>query len=151
MAAPLFNSISGTPEIERTVRSVLSDAMKGCRKSSGNRREEIARVMSELLSRKVTASMLRDFTRNATKKRQVRFPAAWVPAFCKAADNDSLIRHLLTDNLRSYVKVGQDVLNSRDMWEAIAPVLAKRWQRAFRRDRTILMQAKARRTKKSRR
>lgn len=128
MTLPIIQRSDGTVACEVEVRRILREAMKG----SGKQRHEIAREMAEVLGRTLTASILADFSRNATKKRQVRFPAAWVPALCEVTGDDSLQRYLMGERLKQRCKVGEDVLNSRDMWEALAPVLAKRWVRNLR-------------------
>jgi hypothetical protein len=122
---------------EDRVRNILREGMKRSRKQ----RDEIAREMTEVLGRVVTSSMLADFSRNATKKRHVRFPAAWVSAFCGPTGDDSLRHFLMGDQLNRCCEVGYQVLNSRDLWEALAPALAKRWARYIRE--------KAKRTRKA--
>jgi hypothetical protein len=110
-------------------------------KPSKKPREQIAREMSQVLGmigppgRVVTPTMLADFTRNGTKKRQVRFPAAWVPAFCEVVGDDSLRHEFMGDQLNRRCEVGRQVLSSRDMWEALAPVLAERWRQLFLAER----------------
>lgn len=85
------------------MRKILSAAIK----ASGKKRDEIAAQMAAELKREVTASMLRDFTRSATRKRNVRFPAAWVPAFCNATNNDDLLRFLLSPELAAALELGE--------------------------------------------
>jgi hypothetical protein len=43
------------------------------------------------------------------------------------------LRHLLMgEHLNRRCQVGTQVLNSRDLWEALAPALARRWARYLR-------------------
>jgi hypothetical protein len=104
---PIVQRKDGTVPVEDEVRRLLRDAMK----DSGKPREQIAGEMSQLIGRTVTASMLADFSRNGTKKRQVRFPAAWVPAFCEITGDDSLRYHLMTERQRVSREVGARILD----------------------------------------
>ena len=131
MALPIIQRKDGTVPAEDEVRRILREGMKRSRKE----REEIAREMTEALGRTVTATMLADFTRNGTKKRQVRFPAAWVPAFCEVVGDNSLQHDLMGDQLNRCCEIGRQVLNSRDIWEALAPALAERWAGYLREKR----------------
>lgn len=88
---------------ERNVRAILSAAIK----ASGKKRDAIAAEMSEGLGRDVTGSMIRDFTRGASKNRNVRFPAAWVPAFCNATGSDALLRFLLSPEMTAALELGE--------------------------------------------
>jgi hypothetical protein len=72
---------------------------------SGKDRDEIAAKMSDLLGRTITASMLADFTRNGTRKRQVRFPAGWVSAFCESVDSNELALVAMGAELRGVVEL----------------------------------------------
>lgn len=63
--------------------------------------------MSAELGCDVTPVMLKEFTRNPTRKRNVRFPAAWVPAFCNATGNDDLQRFLLNPQLIAALELGE--------------------------------------------
>lgn len=103
MEAPKKRPHSGTTEPERAVRRILSDAI---RRSSKNR-QQIAEAMANELGRPITASMLGDFTRNSNLRRNVRFPAAWVPAFCRAAGSDGLQRYLLSEELLAALELGE--------------------------------------------
>lgn len=109
MKPPLFKGPGGTIEVERKVRSILSAAIK----KSGKRREEVAAQMAADLGRDITAGMLRDFTRGASKGRNVRFPAAWITAFCKATGDDELLRFLLSPELAKALGLGEWLLGSR--------------------------------------
>jgi len=92
-------------EAEREVRKILADAIK----RSGKTRAQVAHEMEILLDRDISKSVLDDFIRSPKAGRIVRFPAAWVPAFCQAVGNDSLQRHLLSEALRSALELGERV------------------------------------------
>ncbi len=64
--------------------------------------------MSVLLSRTITTSMLADFTRNGTRKRQVRFPAGWVSAFCESAGRNDLALAIMGAELRGIVELREE-------------------------------------------
>lgn len=100
---PLFRGIGGEPEAERKVRSILSASLKRSLKT----REEVAREMSAELGCDVIPSMLKEFTRSPRPKRYVRFPAAWVAAFCKATGDDELQRFLLSPELTAALELGE--------------------------------------------
>jgi len=108
---------------EDEVRRLLRRSMK----ESSSDRAVIAQRMTELLGRPITLSMLADFTRNARlkKKRQVRFPAAWIPAFCTVTGDDELQRHLLSDRLRSLLAIGEGIEESEKGLEKAETELQK--------------------------
>lgn len=118
---PILQRKDGTVRVEDNVRDMLRQAMK----ESGKPREQIAREMSEALGRRVTASMLADFSRNGTKKRQVRFPAAWVPVLCEATGCDDLRFFLLGQELRKTFDLGERVTNMRWALDKARTELAK--------------------------
>lgn len=89
------------PGPDAEVRTILARAIKRCPKS----RAQIADEMAVLLGRQITASMLFDFT--APTKSLVRFPAAWVPAFCSVTGSDRLQRLLLGDDLLRVLEWGE--------------------------------------------
>lgn len=101
---PILPRKDGTLAADNRVRQVLREAIK----SSGKTLDEIAPTMSELLGRTVTPSMLADFTRNGTRKRQVRFPAGWVSAFCKAVGNNKLALAVMGEELRGVVELREE-------------------------------------------
>ena len=96
----------GSVPAEDDVRRALSTLMK----ASGKDRLVIAQAMSTILGRRVTPSMLADFTRNGTKKRQVRFPLAWGKAFSGATGNDELVRSQLLEISRRALSLGELLL-----------------------------------------
>ena len=99
MSVPILQRKDGTVPAEDEVRKVLRNAM------SGKDRDEIAAKMSDLLGRTITASMLADFTRNGTRKRQVRFPAGWVSAFCESVVSNELALVAMGAELRGVVEL----------------------------------------------
>jgi len=106
-----------TPEEE--TRRLLGKAFHLSRK----RRREVAQEMSELLGQSVTESKLYEFTRTFNKepresgeilkkeRGEVRFPAAWVCAFCEATGCDELARFVMGPRLRELVELGERVSN----------------------------------------
>jgi hypothetical protein len=101
---PILQRKDGTLPADNRVREALRKAIK----SSGKTRDEIAHKMSELLGRTVTASMLADFSRNGTRKRQVRFPAGWVGAFCQSVGNNELALATMGAELRGIVELREE-------------------------------------------
>lgn len=67
--------------------------------------------MSEILGRTATESMLADFTRNATKARQVRFPLAWLPAFVQSTGDYSILLVVLPEDTNRTLELGERVSN----------------------------------------
>lgn len=139
MTNPTPQRKDGTVPVEDEVRRILREAMK----RSGKRRDEIARQMTEALRRLVTGSMLADFTRNGTKKRQVRFPAGWVCAFCEVVGDDALQRHLMGERLRQLLELGERVSNLGSVLGKMQDELARLTSRGARK------KAKGRRTRKA--
>lgn len=101
---PILQRKDGTLPADNRVREVLREAIK----SSGKTRDEIAPKMSDLLGRTVTPSMLADFTRNGTRKRQVRFPAGWVSAFCQSVGSNELALVTMGAELRGVVELREE-------------------------------------------
>ena len=100
---PTVHGKYGTLPSEVRVRRILCEAIK----RSGKTRPEAAQLISEKLGRTVTASNLADFVRFGTKKRHVRFPAAWVPVFCEVFGDDALQRGVMSERLRELVELGE--------------------------------------------
>jgi len=138
-----------TPEEE--TRRLLGKAFHLSRK----RRREVAREMTELLGQSVTESKLYEFTRTFNRepresgeilkkeRGEVRFPAAWVSAFCEATGCDELARFVMGPRLRELVELGEQV--STMGW-----VLGK-MQHEFARltGRGVQKKAKPKRTRKA--
>jgi hypothetical protein len=101
---PIVGRKDGTVPADNHVRKVLREAIK----SSGKGRAEIAPKMSKLLGRTITPSMLADFTRNGTRKRQVRFPAGWVAAFCQSVGSNELALVTMGEELRGIVELREE-------------------------------------------
>src|SRR5208337_167534 len=101
---PILQRKDGTVPADNRVREVLRETIK----FSGKTRDEIAPKMTELLGRTVTASMLADFTRNGTHKRQVRFPAGWVSAFCQSVGNNELALATMGAELRGVLELREE-------------------------------------------
>lgn len=80
-------------------------------RSSGKTYAAIAEEMTAELGREVTASALREFTRNPSvrgnRKRQARFPAAWLKALRRAVGDDTLLRGQMTDGELAKYELGE--------------------------------------------
>lgn len=109
---PILQRKDGTVRVENEVRQMLRQALK-----RGGDRRRIAQAMTGLLGRTVTVSMLADFTRNATKKRQPRFPLAWTPALCRVTNDQALARFALSEQDRRVFEIGECVLESKHALE----------------------------------
>lgn len=77
---------AGSMNDDLMVRAVVTASIK----RSGKSREQIADEMQALLGIPVTARMITSFT--AESKELHRWPGAWDRAFCKATDDDALLR-----------------------------------------------------------
>src|SRR5438552_18185230 len=86
--------------VEAEVRKVVTGAIRSVRATKS--REQIAAEMSERIGRTVTVHMLNDFT--SESKVFVRFPAAWIVAFCSATGDERLQRLVLGDKLRKLLE-----------------------------------------------
>ena len=81
------------------LRTLIADILHGCPKS----RDQIADEMSAITGRKITKQMLDGYV--APSKDAARFPAAFVPAFCKATGDDRLLRLLLTPQMLTLIEI----------------------------------------------
>ncbi|HWR35998.1 MAG TPA: hypothetical protein VN622_09040 [Clostridia bacterium] len=89
---PLFGASSDFPgalDNDALVRSVLTDTIKQSAKS----RDQICEEMSRLIGREITVPMVDAFT--ADSKRNHRFPAAWLHAFCVVTGDWRLLQCLV--------------------------------------------------------
>jgi hypothetical protein len=80
--------LPGTFNDDAVTRGLLAEAIK----NSESSREQIAERMSWLLSTKVTADMLNNFT--ADGKVAHRFPFAWSRAFCESTGDWRLLHFI---------------------------------------------------------
>lgn len=80
--------LPGTFNDDAVTRGLLAEAIK----KSGVSREQIAERMAWLLSTKVTADMLNNFT--ADGKAAHRFPFAWSRAFCESTGDWRLLQYI---------------------------------------------------------
>ena len=77
--------VTGTMNVQMSLREALNQAIKGCDLS----RWEIAGKMSDLIDCEISKAMLDAWT--AESKEGHRFPAEFLPAFCKVTgDRESL-------------------------------------------------------------
>ena len=97
-------SDSASFNIDLQLREAISRAIKECPHS----RYQIAARMSELLGVEITKSMLDSWTAES-KEGTYRFPACYLPAFCKALGNIEPLR-IMADLLECYVIEGEDAL-----------------------------------------
>lgn len=110
---------SSDANLDAAIRALLSEVMRSSKKS----RAQIAQEMSALLGRSVTVYMLNDFTASCkgqrvaedsqldTRKSPVRFPAAWIHAFCEVTGDDRMQRLILSPRLRSLLQLGERQLS----------------------------------------
>jgi hypothetical protein len=108
---------------ETAARALLRSASKG----SGKSRSQIAEEMSKTLDRRITRSMIDDFT--AESKSPVRFPAAWVPTWCCVVGDDRLQRSLLDRRLRNLLELGEHTIEANRLRGEIAECAAARRRR----------------------
>lgn len=90
--------------IDTTVRRLINAAIDRC----GKTRHEIAAEMSKSLGVTVTKAMLDGWV--SEHKRRLRFPVAFVEAFCRATGDDQLQRFSLGRRLRRALVVGEGEL-----------------------------------------
>jgi hypothetical protein len=115
--API-SSILDDPEAR--LRLALTRAIRlSCRS-----RQQIADTMSELLGRRISLNAVNTWT-NRTKTR-VRFPAAWIPAFCEAAMTDIPQLALLSAKHRTRLEIKKDLESLRSAITALLVVERKR-------------------------
>ncbi len=100
------------------MRALLREALDDA-KRTGKGRAEVARHMTELLDRRVSESMLADFTRNSTPERNIRFPLEWTDAFCEATGSNELRLFLLGPEQRSIFEAGERVRRMAWMLEKL--------------------------------
>ena len=97
-------SDSASFNIDLQLRDAITRAIKDCPHS----RYQIAAKMSELLGIEITKSMLDSWTAES-KEGIYRFPACYLPAFCRALGNIEPLR-IMADLLGAYVIEGEDAL-----------------------------------------
>jgi hypothetical protein len=85
------------------LRRLITRVIHNCPK----KRVVLAEEMSKLLGFTVTVHMLNDFT--CQGKKQSRFPAAFIAAFCEATSDDSLHRFAAGERLSKMIRIGEDV------------------------------------------
>jgi len=84
---------------DATIRKIVSEVMHHSTKS----RAQIADEMSQLVQIEITANMLNGYA--APSKSGVRFPAAFINAFCQVTGDDRLQRFLLSPVLRKKIEI----------------------------------------------
>ncbi len=107
MGIPILERKDGTLEVDNEVRRILRAVIKAAKTPSRKKQKEIALALTGELGRTVEPYMLADFTRNGTRRRQVRFPASFVPAFCKVTGNEALQLYVLSPEQRTALELGR--------------------------------------------
>lgn len=95
--------VPGRLNIDATLRGMVSEALKHTRLS----RYEVAAKMSSLMGREITKSMIDSWS--AESKENHRFPIVYLPAFCEATGDKSIIR-LIAEKTGGYFIEGEDAL-----------------------------------------
>ena len=90
--------------IDLQLREGISEAIRGCQLS----RYQIAAHMSELVGVEITKSMIDSWTAESREGLN-RFPACYLPAFCKVIGTIEPLR-ILADLLGAYVIQGKEAL-----------------------------------------
>jgi hypothetical protein len=93
----------GRLNIDATLREMVSDALKHTRLS----RYEVGAEMSKLIGREITKGMIDSWS--AESKENHRFPLAYLPAFCEAVGDKSIIR-LIAEKAGGYFIEGEEAL-----------------------------------------
>lgn len=132
MPVPNIARRDGMVPVETQVRRIIGEAMQG------KNRNEIALRMGELLDRPVPVHTLADFTRNPTKRRHIRFPVAWVPAFCEATGNESLQLFVLSAENQEMLRLGKWLTQSGWVLEKVNIKFGRQLRRELRTKRTAL-------------
>ncbi|MDR1397204.1 MAG: hypothetical protein LBJ14_05680 [Desulfarculales bacterium] len=97
--------MEGSLNIQQKLRISISQALKECTLS----RYQVAASMSELISSEVSKSMLDAYT--AESKEYHRFPAEYIPAFCKVT-NCFLPLEIMAKNVGMFVVPGAEALRA---------------------------------------
>ena len=88
-------------EPAQTIRRLVKAAIDRCGKDRG----EIAVELAQQVRETVTSEMLNGWTSDT--KRRLRFPAAFVPAFCEITGDDQLQRFLIGSRLGRLLSLGE--------------------------------------------
>ena len=99
LASPTSRNLEAEPT--KTVRYLVTAAIAG----SGKSREDIAVLLTKKIGETITAEMLNGWT--SQSKKRLRFPVAFVPAFCKITGDDQLQRFALGQRLRPLLSLGE--------------------------------------------
>jgi len=109
---------------DQAARSKLRSAIVRAIRSSPRSRQQIAEAMSQILGQPISVHLINSWT--AETKKRVRFPAAWIPAFCEAAMDDAPRLALLSAEHRARLRIKEELAELRSM---IATLLAAEEQR----------------------
>jgi len=117
----------GSLDDDGLVRNAIAVTLKRSTLS----REQIAEAMSLILGQRVTEKMLNSYS--APSMQANRFPAAWQRAFCRAADDDLLLRccaelagfRLLTPEEADLLELGREYLQHERAAQKVAAIKAR--------------------------
>ncbi len=90
--------------LDLELRRIITHAIR----HSPKKREQVAAEMEELVGQRVTRFMLGDFS--SPGKQPVRFPAAWIEAFCRVTGDDELQRFAAGPRLRGLIEFAEHEL-----------------------------------------
>ena len=99
----ISSTSSRTPEAEpaKTIRLLVDATIV----RSGMSRETIADELAKRVGETVTCEMLNGWT--SQSKKRLRFPAAFVPAFCEITGDDQVQRFLIGSRLGRLLSLGE--------------------------------------------
>lgn len=118
-SAPIDDLSASSASSEAQLRSALTLAIRRSPRS----RAQIAEIMTTLLNRAtdkpITIHIVNSWT-SETKDR-VRFPAAWVPAFCAAARDETVLLAFLFPEHKALLELKQGIETLRCDIAALLP------------------------------
>lgn len=94
---------TGSMNVSQQIRDIISESLKKCPLS----RFQIAGEMSNLTGREISKTMIDSWS--AESREDHRFPLEFLPAFCNATANMTLLRFVCEKCGGSYIE-GQDTL-----------------------------------------
>jgi hypothetical protein len=121
--SPKTAKSSAPPQVSDTPETQLRTALALAIKRSPRSRAEIAEIMTALLERPadkpITVHIVNSWT-SETKDR-VRFPAAWVPAFCAAAGDETVLLAFLFPKHKALLELKEGIEALRREIAALMP------------------------------
>jgi hypothetical protein len=121
-----LNFSATSPNDDSLIRETISRSIRACTRS----RQQIADEMATLLGVRVTEKMVNTYSAESMSAH--RLPAAWIRAFCRAADSDALLRaiaqaggfHLITAEEKQLLELGREFLRQKRASEKLALIEA---------------------------